>query len=46
MTIPTLSAPHGIPPRYTCPHCFEEFIALFLFYRHVRDRHPSPTKPL
>jgi hypothetical protein len=36
----TLHAPHGIEP-YVCPRCFAEFHALFLFNKHVREKHPQ-----
>ena len=38
MILETLHAPHGAPV-YTCPKCFQEFWALFLFNRHVREIH-------
>lgn len=29
---------------YTCPKCFQSFVALFLFHRHVREVHPVESR--
>lgn len=41
----TLSAPGGVD-LFVCPKCFESFVALFLLNKHVREKHPSLSKPL
>lgn len=40
MTIQTLHAQHGTQ-GYVCPKCHQEFVALFLFNKHVREAHPE-----
>ncbi len=45
MKAETLHAPHGVE-AYVCPKCFEEFAALFLFHKHVREKHPETRAQL
>jgi len=32
--------------EFTCPKCFQSFLALFLYLKHVRESHGERLAPL